>query len=1124
MHLAVVLTPPLLILRLPLRPSLVSPPEFSDAFRELSSFVAGAFGAIEDGNVGEVFQHVAVVEDRIGQLFHYYAMHLAQAIAEPTESLLVEIHQVEETRKLYEAKRRTYAEARAAARTHVPSPATTRIGCSGGGGGGGGAGGGGGGGGGGASSASAAAAGGAGGGGGSAAVARAATVGETDWEGGAARGRGRREPEEGGRDEEEEEEEMSEEERAAKEEFDEVAMTLGCRILALEQRRPRALLSQVVRHHVAKSRLLRRSQLQLGQLDGIMGYLVEELGMGRAALLCSVDEGDYDEDDDWGGVGAGSVEQGTSSPTHVLYAFCINSKLPILSTLPPVLCLQSTACQDTFTTLPPPPTSAPLPSVPTSAPLPAPPTSAPLPSPPPAHSTQPTTTSSSNTTIMSAAVASAAAAATASFAAHPSVTGPTTVPGPGGAVVPAAAASLSGSGSAAAAAAAAAAATAAAVAQSASRGRGRSSYSAPLRPVVRPDGSVTSRPLLPRNSAASAATHVSAAPAVGGGGATPTAPAAAAAVAAAAPLPGATFCTPSLVRAPGSTLGNASGNAPGVTGSAAASGATPSPALVAGAAATPTHTTPPAATAAAPVLQTPVLSAAVAAAAAGGGGGLRGRAAHVGPFAMQMSGPLPRPSAVEQAVTGAAAATSASATATGPATGGPAGPGGGSAGGPAGGSAGGAGGSGGGRFSFSSVSREGPAGGLAGGPSGGLAGGFTAPAFSSSLQQAYMMGAIPSQPPMPSQSPMPSQPATTLTAAPVSGYAYAGAAAGGAVGSGAGYGMEPQPSWQAGVSGAGMRPTGMAAAAGATGLAVPAAVSMGPSTGVPMGVQTGGLGVGQSYPSHPAYGFNTSPSAGLGFGSGSSGLGFGASPVFQGGLPSKALSGPIARSSFYGGSGLFSSAGIPGLTGAGGSGSSSGSGGGGSGGFNSSGTGHMRGERLIKSGPIGPSNSYYAAMAAPALSPPKVTELYALPPPPLELNSSPGRVVSGGTGGAGSGVGSGGSEGKVLRSPGAKEGSTVGAVAGGGGNGGGGVGGAALDVKGERQEREVVPLSSLSLSSTPAQSLCSMHSPLQRLVASPFTPPMPVFLMHQTITFPALLLPLAPPHSSLPVLCSPCVP
>ncbi|CAI7901876.1 unnamed protein product, partial [Closterium sp. NIES-53] len=78
--------------------------EFSDAFRQLSSFVAGAFGAIEDGNVGEVFQHVAVVEERIGQLFHYYAMHLAQAIAEPTESLLVEIHQVEETRKLYEAK------------------------------------------------------------------------------------------------------------------------------------------------------------------------------------------------------------------------------------------------------------------------------------------------------------------------------------------------------------------------------------------------------------------------------------------------------------------------------------------------------------------------------------------------------------------------------------------------------------------------------------------------------------------------------------------------------------------------------------------------------------------------------------------------------------------------------------------------------------------------------------------------------------------------------------------------------------------------------------------------------------------------------------------------------------
>ena len=44
------------------------------------------------------------------------------------------------------------------------------------------------------------------------------------------------------------------EEAAMKEELDELAMTLGCRLLAIEQRRCRALLTQAVGHHAAKVR------------------------------------------------------------------------------------------------------------------------------------------------------------------------------------------------------------------------------------------------------------------------------------------------------------------------------------------------------------------------------------------------------------------------------------------------------------------------------------------------------------------------------------------------------------------------------------------------------------------------------------------------------------------------------------------------------------------------------------------------------------------------------------------------------------------------------------------------------------------------------------------------------
>ena len=43
-------------------------------------------------------------------------------------------------------------------------------------------------------------------------------------------------------------------EETAREEVDEAAMTLGCRILALEQRQPRALLLLALKQHAAKVR------------------------------------------------------------------------------------------------------------------------------------------------------------------------------------------------------------------------------------------------------------------------------------------------------------------------------------------------------------------------------------------------------------------------------------------------------------------------------------------------------------------------------------------------------------------------------------------------------------------------------------------------------------------------------------------------------------------------------------------------------------------------------------------------------------------------------------------------------------------------------------------------------
>ncbi|CAI5980257.1 unnamed protein product [Closterium sp. NIES-65] len=184
--------------------------ECAEALHQLAAVVAEAFGGVEEGGAGDTLVAAAAVDGRLAELLYFYSLHLQQTLAEPAEALLGEMQHVVETKELYEQKRPTAWLLLSPVPT-PPLPCAPNVWAS--------------------RKAHAAAA--------VAAKARrreAAAMGAGGGAGGEAEGAGGPE----------------EEEAAAREEFDEVAMTLGCRILALQQRQPRLLLTLAVKHHAAK--------------------------------------------------------------------------------------------------------------------------------------------------------------------------------------------------------------------------------------------------------------------------------------------------------------------------------------------------------------------------------------------------------------------------------------------------------------------------------------------------------------------------------------------------------------------------------------------------------------------------------------------------------------------------------------------------------------------------------------------------------------------------------------------------------------------------------------------------------------------------------------------------------
>ena len=76
-------------------------------------------------------------------------------------------------------------------------------------------------------------------------------------------------------------------EETAREELDEVAMTLGCRILALEQRQPRALLLQALKQHAAKVLGLYYTALDCAALHCIAPHCTAPRCGTAAVLHCA---------------------------------------------------------------------------------------------------------------------------------------------------------------------------------------------------------------------------------------------------------------------------------------------------------------------------------------------------------------------------------------------------------------------------------------------------------------------------------------------------------------------------------------------------------------------------------------------------------------------------------------------------------------------------------------------------------------------------------------------------------------------------------------------------------------------------------------------------------------------
>eukprot|EP00897_Mesotaenium_endlicherianum_P001944 jgi/Mesen1/1778/ME000014S01185 len=179
--------------------------EFGEALKKLSELKGSAFGSLDDDDVRKVYKDVAATETKVSRLFEGYAEHVGLTVTGPTENLLRELDQVEDTKEQYDEIRQEYEQ------------------------------------------------------------------------------HGKPKQQKGDKGAEQE----------VKDRYDEVAMTLGCRLQSMGQRRPRSLLTQAIRHHATQMRLFKRGLQEVLSLEPSMRRLSKEIRVAR-----TVDEEDEEEEEE----------------------------------------------------------------------------------------------------------------------------------------------------------------------------------------------------------------------------------------------------------------------------------------------------------------------------------------------------------------------------------------------------------------------------------------------------------------------------------------------------------------------------------------------------------------------------------------------------------------------------------------------------------------------------------------------------------------------------------------------------------------------------------------------------------------------------------------------------------
>ncbi|CAM6087808.1 unnamed protein product [Calypogeia fissa] len=87
--------------------------DFSSAIHELANYFINTFGSIEDGEMSKIFKIVGRVQFEISKILDIYAVHVAQTITEPTEILLSELQNVQDSKTQHDEKRQLYEQLRA---------------------------------------------------------------------------------------------------------------------------------------------------------------------------------------------------------------------------------------------------------------------------------------------------------------------------------------------------------------------------------------------------------------------------------------------------------------------------------------------------------------------------------------------------------------------------------------------------------------------------------------------------------------------------------------------------------------------------------------------------------------------------------------------------------------------------------------------------------------------------------------------------------------------------------------------------------------------------------------------------------------------------------------------------